>query len=82
MGVFPHQGDGVGGCLYTSDKVEPTTNGALLYFSASGRLEEAENFCKELGGKVLEPKHKIGPYGFRSVVIDSEGNRIALHSEK
>jgi len=29
---------------------------------------------------VLQPKHPIGPYGFRAVVLDSEGNRIALHS--
>ena len=32
------------------------------------------------GGKVLQPKHPIGPYGSRAVVLDSEGNRIALHS--
>jgi len=25
-------------------------------------------------------KHPIGPYGFRVIVLDSEGNRIALHS--
>jgi len=27
------------------------------------------------------PKHQIGPHGFRAVVLDSEGNRIALHSK-
>ena len=32
------------------------------------------------GGEVMQPKHQIGPYGYRAVVIDSEGNRIALHS--
>jgi hypothetical protein len=29
---------------------------------------------------VLEAMHAIGPHGFRAVVLDSEGNRIALHS--
>jgi hypothetical protein len=29
----------------------------------------------------LEPKHSIGPHGFRAIVLDSEGNRIALHSK-
>jgi predicted enzyme related to lactoylglutathione lyase len=29
---------------------------------------------------VLEPTHGIGPHGFRAIVLDSEGNRIALHS--
>ncbi len=32
------------------------------------------------GGKVLEPKHAIGPHGYRAVVLDSAGNRKALHS--
>jgi hypothetical protein len=32
------------------------------------------------GGKVLQPKHPIGPHGFRAVILDSEGNRVALHS--
>lgn len=32
------------------------------------------------GGKVTEPVHAIGPHGFRALMLDSEGNRIALHS--
>ena len=33
-----------------------------------------------LGGKVLKPKISIAPHGWRAVVLDSEGNRFALHS--
>jgi hypothetical protein len=33
------------------------------------------------GGKILNAKHQIGPYGFRAVIQDSEGNQIALHSK-
>jgi predicted enzyme related to lactoylglutathione lyase len=29
---------------------------------------------------VLKAKHSIAPNGFRAVIADSEGNRIALHS--
>lgn len=32
-------------------------------------------------GKNLEPKHAIGPYGLMAIILDSEGNRVALHSE-
>jgi hypothetical protein len=32
------------------------------------------------GGKVLRPKFSIGDFGFISLVIDSEGNPIGLHS--
>jgi hypothetical protein len=33
------------------------------------------------GGKILVPKTEISPdYGFMAVFLDTEGNRIALHS--
>ena len=31
-------------------------------------------------GTVLQPKHSIGPDGYRAIVLDTEGNRIALYS--
>jgi uncharacterized protein len=35
------------------------------------------------GGKILLPRRKISDeFGFMAVVIDTEGNRIALHSHK
>ena len=80
LGLLPHEGDAVGGCLYTSDEVKPSDQGPLLYLNTQGRLDEAVAAVVPNGGKVLKPKHAIGPYGFRAVVLDSEGNRIALHS--
>ena len=32
------------------------------------------------GGQVLRPKMSIGPYGFVSLALDTEGNTIGLHS--
>lgn len=82
--VLPHAEEhGVSGCLTTGcgdSKSEPSPHGPLLYFNCQGRLDEAIAAVEPNGGKVLQPKHPIGPYGFRSVVLDSEGNRIALHS--
>lgn len=80
IGVFPHEGNDIGGCLVVSEKLKPGDQGPLLYFKAQGRLDAAVAAVQSNGGKVLEPKHSIGPYGFRAVVLDSEGNRIALHS--
>ena len=51
-----------------------------MYFSGQGRLDEATATAVVNGGSVILPPHPIGPHGFRSVVLDSEGNRIALHS--
>ena len=72
--------EGNGGCLV----VEPqnvTDKGALNYFNVHGRLEDAVAQVTVKGGEVLLPPHAIGPYGQRAIVLDSEGNRIALHTE-
>ncbi len=81
IGVLPHSEGDAGGCLLKGESDEPSTKGPLLYLNANGRLDQAIAAVGANGGKVLEPKHQIGPHGYRSIVLDSEGNRIALHSE-
>jgi predicted enzyme related to lactoylglutathione lyase len=72
---------GSGGCLLHSAEVKPSADGTRVYFSCedvdiqAGRVEEA-------GGKLLLPKTDIGEFGFFATIIDSEGNRIGLHSNK
>ncbi len=81
--TFPHEGQEVSGCLTPGNDREsarPSPDGVLLYFNCQGRLDQALAAVEPNGGKVLKPKHQIGPYGQRAIVLDSEGNRIALHS--
>ena len=78
--VLPHKDNDVSGCIFKKEGEAPASHGVLLYLSAQGRLDDAIAKVVPNGGKVLQPKHPIGPYGFRAVVLDSEGNRIALHS--
>jgi len=80
MAVLPHQQGDVSGCLFAHGKEKPAAEGPLLYLNAQGRLDEAIAAVELNGGKVLQPKHAIGPYGYRAVILDSEGNRLALHS--
>jgi predicted enzyme related to lactoylglutathione lyase len=79
FGLLPHQGESVGGCLITEGK--PSADGPMIYLNCSQRLDAAIETVGKNGGKVLEPKHQIGPHGFRAIILDSEGNRIALHSK-
>ena len=79
--VFPHDGPDVGGCLVpVGDGNVPSPAGPLVYLNVEGRMKEAVEAAKENGGRIVEAAHSIGPHGFRAVVIDSEGNRIALHA--
>ncbi len=82
LGVLPHEGDAVGGCLVvvTDGSNQPCATGPLVYLNANGRLDAAIAAVGPAGGQVIQPKHSIGPHGFRAVILDSEGNRLALHS--
>ncbi len=80
LGLLPHQSEEVGGCLYASTEVKPSDQGIMIYLNVQGRLDEAIAAVAPNGGKVLQGKHQIGPHGFRAVVLDSEGNRVALHT--
>ena len=81
VAVMEHGPGDVAGCLYKSDGESPSAQGPLLYFTVEGRLQEATTMAGELGGQILQAPHSIGSHGNRSIVKDSEGNRIVLHSE-
>jgi predicted enzyme related to lactoylglutathione lyase len=80
MAVLPHEGENVGGCIFSDKNAKPGADGPLMYLNCQGRLDEAIAAVEKNGGRIVTPKHQIGPYGSRAVVLDSEGNRVALHS--
>jgi predicted enzyme related to lactoylglutathione lyase len=54
-------------------------NSVLIYFSCADCGVE-EKKVKEFGGKIEKSKFSIGQYGDISIVCDTEGNMIGLHS--
>jgi predicted enzyme related to lactoylglutathione lyase len=78
--VLPHADGYIGGCLLQTVDAKPSESGPLLYLNTNGRLDEALNAVEKHGGTILSTRHSIAPFGFRAIVLDSEGNRIALHS--
>src|SRR5262249_16750426 len=68
------------GCLIQDELGISPNGGILLYLSVEQRIRDAVQKVEENGGKVVQRIHSIAPYGYRAVVLDSEGNRIALHS--
>ncbi|MBT5018911.1 MAG: VOC family protein [Planctomicrobium sp.] len=78
--VLEHE-DGNGGCLVENSDEISSDKGILIYMNVHGRIQDATTKVTANGGTIQQPVHPIGPHGFRAVVLDSEGNRIALHSE-
>ena len=74
--VLEHTG-GNGGCLVPG---KASAEGILVYMNVDGRIRDAVRQAEKHGGKVLKAVEGIGPHGFRATMLDSEGNRIALHS--
>jgi len=82
FGLLPHAETNVSGCLCKTKDNHPSDHGPLIYLSVEGRMDDAIKAVRDHGGKIVVEKQQIGPYGFRAVIMDSEGNRIALHSKK
>ncbi len=75
-------GEHATGALIEAEGYEPSTKGSLVYFSCNDNLENELAKVEANGGQVLLPKTSIGDHGFIAQFIDSEGNRVALHSLK
>jgi predicted enzyme related to lactoylglutathione lyase len=80
IGLLPGSEPDVFGLLFAKESEQPSDKGPVVYLSVEGRLDDAVAQVEAHGGKVLQARHQLGPYGFRAVILDSEGNRIALHS--
>lgn len=83
MSAFPmvQGGEYSTGALIKSEGYEPSQTGTVVYFHCED-VNDPLGKVESLGGKVLIPKMSIGEDGFIAHVIDSEGNRVALHSVK
>lgn len=73
----------VGGALVDSGGFhKPSlTDGPLVYLNGNPDLQKVLDKVEAAGGKIMVPKTEISPeYGYMAVIIDTEGNRIGLHS--
>jgi predicted enzyme related to lactoylglutathione lyase len=81
MWAFPmHDGSyGASGTLAKMPGMVAGGNSTLVYFSCTDCAVEAARVAQH-GGRLEQPKTSLGPYGFMALVVDTEGNRIGLHS--
>lgn len=86
MAWFPWVDNGMGasGSLVKNEqRYKPSADGAVVYFSSpSEDLTNELGKVVEAGGKVLLEKTLITEgIGYMCLLLDSEGNRIAIHSK-
>ncbi len=79
---FPYEweGGGAGGGLMQGSGYVPSTEGTLVYLNGGDDLAIVLDKVEGAGGSVVMPKSSIGENGFMAIFIDSEGNKVGLHS--
>jgi predicted enzyme related to lactoylglutathione lyase len=83
MAGFPtDSGSGhVSGGLVEGPGYKPSSEGAVVYLNANPDMQTVLDRIEGAGGQVLMPKTQISPeIGSMAFFIDSEGNKVALHS--
>jgi predicted enzyme related to lactoylglutathione lyase len=84
MRLFPIESPiNVGGALcYNPDFYKPSADsGPIVYLNGNPDVQNILDKIEAAGGKIIVPKTEISPeYGHMAIFIDTEGNRIALHS--
>ena len=84
MAFFPWEmGNGkAAGGLVKSEMHKPSMDGAVIYLNGNPDLQNVLSKIESAGGKVLMPKTPITEeIGYMAFFTDTEGNRMALHSQ-
>jgi predicted enzyme related to lactoylglutathione lyase len=71
---------GAGGGIIQGEGYTSSTEGSLVYLNGGEDLAVALAKVEGAGGKVLAPKTDIGDNGFFAYFLDTEGNKVGLHS--
>jgi predicted enzyme related to lactoylglutathione lyase len=83
LGLFPNSGEGVSVQLISGSDYKTSADGTVVYLNGGNDLQKVADKIKANGGKIVVPKTGIGPdMGFFAMFIDTEGNKVGLHSNK
>lgn len=81
MGVLPSDGESVNVVLVKGNEYTPSSKGTVVYLNAGNDLQPMLDNIEKNGGQIIVSKTEISPeIGFFALFIDTEGNRIGLHS--
>ena len=81
MGILPYEGQMVTGVIIKAEGYKPSAEGVTIYLNGGDNLQVILDKVEKSVGKIVIPKtqHADGS-GYFATFIDSEGNKIGLHS--
>ena len=83
MGLFPIENQLVVGVIVKGEDQQPSANGITIYLDVGEDLQVVLDKIIAHGGEIKVPKTAhADESGFFAIFIDSEGNRLGLHSIK
>ncbi len=83
MGIFPYEGQMVTGVILQAEGYKPSADGVTLYLNGGDDLQVVLDKVEGNGGKILVPKTlHADESGYFAIFLDSEGNKMGLHSIK
>jgi|WetSurSiteA1Bulk_404760.scaffolds.fasta_scaffold11372_4 uncharacterized protein len=69
------------GHLFQLPNFNPSADGAIVYLELTKDLNDTLTKIEKAGGKIVMPKTQISPTkGYWAIFLDTEGNKLALHS--
>ena len=81
MGLFPSEEQMTFGVIMQGEDSEPSAKGVTIYLNGGDNLQFILNKVEQNGGKIIVPKTPhADESGFFAIFIDTEGNRMGLHS--
>lgn len=83
LGIFPYEAPGPSGAICKMANLQPGPDGTLIYLDAGPDVSEVLARVWDNGGKVVLDKTLVtDDIGYIGAFIDSEGNRVGVHSRK
>ena len=81
MGFFPTDGKNVSGAIVQGEGYKPSSDGLIAYLNGGNDLQTVLDKVESNNGKVIVPKTQISPeMGYFGMFVDTEGNKMAVHS--
>ena len=81
MGILPYEEQMVTGVIIQAEGYKPSADGVTIYLNGGDNLQVILDKVEKNGGKILTPKTlHADESGYFTIFLDSEGNKIGLHS--